>query len=246
MNPEQLCEYLRGIHWLSDYTLQPAEHRIRWSKGASAGTIYVVKFTFGGHAIDHVYDLQPNTLRKHPWLLVVNIVQPSALKTRARKQFIADSISVLAGADYTVIDSWRARYTNVIFTGAYFTINATLGRRHIRYDSQRYSYANLLSHCSYDVPLPGLPYDKPVWKSAKSACEKLARTIAQYEKECPQLSEQLPIRMHGANMIIAGVEINADAPDFSHLRNIEVRLQKIRAIETLPQPIAEEIAPHLL
>lgn len=258
MNAEQLCEYLRGIHWVNEYTFLPANGRIIWSRGDQTGTLCITTIPFTSPP-NYRFDLPPTTNKKHPWNLVIDLVRPMKLKTRKRKEFIADTISVIYGIDYTVNNSWRDRHTKVIFTGEYFATKAILGRRHITFEElvldddvctmryyQRYYYENLLVYCTHDRQIDGIPSDKPMFDSAESMRDNITRILTQYKKECPLLSEKLPIRIDKLNLSIAGDIINVYAPDFRRQYKMEARLQKLRAVEMLPQPIAEEIAPHLL
>lgn len=251
MNPKQICEYLRGIHWLSDYTFRPEKYSVRWSRGDSSETIYVRQFVYGETKPNYIYDLRPGTGKKHPWVVVLDIIRPGELKIRARKQFFVDTISTLVRCDYTVINSWRARYTKVIFTIDHFITQATFGRRHIKHNNLRRSYRELcfdcIRHCNLmPAVLPGLPLDICECESIESARDKLTRVLIQYKNEFPLLSEKMPIRMESHVPTIAGVYIDIDAPNFRHIREAEIRLQKLQVINTLPQPIAEEIIENLI
>ena len=243
MNAEQLCEYLNGIHWLSDIKFHPDADRIRWT-GRHSGSKFITSI-FDRTKLEYGF---PSNIGygRHPWTIVTSFKHYYDFKTRARKQFIADTISALSGAEYTVLNSWRSRRTDVIFTGKYSVACVTLGRRHIVYDHKRIDYKDLFETCRCGTPPLPVLCDIQSLQSAKSHCGRITRVLEQYKNEYPLLSEKVFIRMMGLRLQIFGTSIDINAPDFSHLRGIEERLQKLRALEMLPLPIAEEIAPHVL
>ncbi len=230
MRLEETFQQLRAIPWL-DYTFVLGNEYID-ARGANNIRFHLCKdhfATFDGGTRSHHH------IRQMVGMLVAQS-RPGIIKSYIKWALAFDKINVI----------WHYKFRGIVTREQHtFGIKITRGAVVISCGTDR--EISIVSLFSYTIgTLFPLPTNTPPGAS-EEAYERMFAIMQQYKRECPFMSAKYHCSFGQETVTIAGAYVRS-CNDVSYKRILhwERELALKDTIKALPQPIAEEIAPHLL
>ncbi len=230
MQPGATLEQLRAINWL-DYTFDPLDGFIV-ARGAIEVRFYYIDgyfSTFGPSTIQY-YTLEH---------MVGRLVERASM--RVKRAYISWAVEKkgipVIWHDETSGDAIRDIHSYEI----------KIDGDQVRI-LQGLAISSTIQHLflyTIDTLFP-LPTNRPP-ETSREMYERLLQVEQHYKRECPFMSARYPCSFRARDIVVAGVYVqrHGDAC-FKQLLRWERAYALRDAITQLPQPIAEEITPHLL